>query len=210
MRVLLSALLAGVATAGPVMKHTDAGTRAAQTSLLKSSDFGKGWKGTASPQIGVRLSCNGHSVSGAGIVEAGAAASPTFSYGSTGPFVSQTTSVYATSAEANTYWKRGVTPQLAACAADVLRALTARGIAVTITSQGKLPITTSLQHTAAYRAVGKVGKNKLTYYVDVIVLGKGKALTALAIISIQNPTKATVEKALANLIASRLNGPGAA
>ena len=71
-------------------------------------------------------------------------------------------------------------------------------------------MTTPLSHTAAYRAIGTVGKNKLTYYVDVIVLGEGKAITSLAIISIQSPTPAKVEKALAALVASRLSGPGAA
>ena len=211
MRVLLSVLLAAGTAAGPAMRHTSAGTKAAQASLLKSSDFTKGWSGTASPQTGVHLSCSGHSVNGAGVVETGAAASPNFSYGSTGPFVSENTSVYATSAEANTYWQRAVTPQLVTCVSGVLRALAARGISVTITSQGKLPMTTSLSHTAAYRAIGTVGKNKLTYYVDVIVLGEGKALTSLAIISIQNPTSAKVEKALATLVASRLSvGPGVA
>jgi hypothetical protein len=206
MRVLLSALLAAGAVAGPVIRHTSADTRIAQASLLKSSDFTKGWSGTATPQTGAQLSCSGHAVNGAGVVETGAATSPNFSYGTTGPFVSQNTSVYATSAQANTYWRRAVTPQLATCVSGVLRALAARGIKVTITSQGKLPLTTSLSHTAAYRAVGTVGKNKLTYYVDVVVLGEGKAITSLAIISIQNPTSAKVEKALATLVATRLSG----
>ena len=211
MRVLLAALLAAGATAGPMMRHTSADTRAAQVSLLKSSDFTKTWSGTASPQNGVALSCSGHSVNGAGIVETGAAASLNFSDGQTGPFVTQNTSVYATSAQANAYWQRAVTPALVTCAAQTLEALRSRGITVAITSQGKRPLSTSLTHTAAYRVVATVGKNKLTYYLDVVVLGNGKAVTSLTIISIETPTSAKVESALASLIASRLSGgPGAA
>jgi hypothetical protein len=211
MRVMLAIVFAAGAAAGPAMRHTSADTRTAQASLLKSSDFTKSWSGTASPQRGVALSCSGHSVKGAGIVETGAAASPNFSDGATGPFVNQNTSVYATSAEANAYWQRAVTPGLVTCVAQTLEALRSRGITVTITSQGKRPFSTTLAHTAAYRVVATVGKNKLTYYLDVIVLGEGKAVTSLTIVSIQTPTSAKVETALASLIASRLNGgPGAA
>ena len=211
MRVLLAALLASGAAAGPAMKHTSADTRTAQASLLKSSDFAKTWSGTTSPQNGVALSCSGHSVNGAGIVETGAAASPNFSDGTTGPFVNQNTSVYATSAEANTYWHRAVTPGLVTCVAQTLEALRSRGITVTITSQGKHPLSTSLAHTTAYRVVASVGKNKLKYYLDVVVLGEGRAVTSLTIVSIQMPFSAKVESALAILVAARLSGgPGAA
>ncbi len=207
MRVLLAILLAAVT---PAMHHTSADTTTAQHSLLRASDFGMGWTGKASPQSGVLLSCSGYSVNGAGIVETGAASSPDFSYKSTGPFVSQKTSVYATSAETNTYWQRGVTPGLVTCVAQTLEALRSRGIKVTITSQGKLPFSTALSHTAAYRVVATVGKNKLTYYLDVIILGEGRSIASLAITSIQTPTSGNVERALASLIATRLNGPGAA
>jgi hypothetical protein len=210
MRVLLAALVAAGATAGPVMRHNSSDTRTAQASLLKSSDFANGWSGTASAQRGVLLSCPGHSVSGAGIVETGAASSPSFSYKSTGPFAAQNTSVYATTGQANTYWRRAVTPRLVTCAAQTLEALRSRGIKVTITSQGKLPLSSRLAHAAAYRVVATVGKNKLTYYLDVILLGEGRAITSLTITSIQTPTSAKVENGLAKLIASRMSGPGAA
>jgi hypothetical protein len=204
---LLAALLAAAA---PAMKHTTAGTNAARASLLKVADFGSGWTGKASPQTGLVLSCSGHSVSGAGIVETGAAAAPTISSKVPGTFVSQSTSVYATAAEANTYWRRGVTPGLVTCAAQTLEALRSRGIKVTITSQGSRLLTSALAHKAAYRVVATVGPNKLTYYLDVVVLGSGKTITALTITSIETPTSAKAENALAAIIASRLEGPSAA
>lgn len=207
MRVLLAIVFAAVT---PAMKHTTADMTTAKASLVKVADFGKGWTGQASPQTGVMLSCSGHSVSGAGIVETGAASSPNISSNVPGTFVSQNTSVYATSAEATTYWQRAVTPGLVTCVAQTLEALRSRGINVTITSQGKLRLSTALAHAAAYRVVATVGKNKLTYYLDVIVLGEGRAITSLTITSIQAPTSAKVENALASIITSRLNGPGAA
>jgi hypothetical protein len=208
MRILLAIVFAA---ATPAMKHTTADTTMAQHSLVKVADFGKGWTGKASPQQGLALGCTGFNPSAKGIVETGAASSATISYGTTGPFITQSTSVYATTSQANTYWRRAVTPPLINCVSGVLRGLSTRGIKVTITSQGKLPFSTTLAHTAAYRAVATVGKNKLTYYTDVIVLGNGRAITALTINSIEAPPPASFEKGLATIIASRLSGgPGAA
>jgi hypothetical protein len=207
MRLLLAIVFAAVT---PAMKHTTADTATARGSLVKVSDFGKGWTGKASAQQGVGLDCTGFHPSGQGIVETGAASSATISYGTTGPFITQRTSVYATAAQANTYWQRAVTPGLATCVGGVLRGLSTRGIKVTMISQGTRPFSTSLAHTAAYRAVAIVGKNKLTYSIDVIVLGQGRAITALTISSIEAPPPANIEKALATIIAKRLTGPGAA
>jgi hypothetical protein len=207
MRVLLAIVFAAVT---PAMKNTTVDTATARASLVKVTDFGKGWAGKASPQQGVGLSCTGFNPSGQGIVETGAAASENIAFGTTGPFVSQNTSVYGSTTQADTYWQRAVTPRLVTCVSAVLRGLSTRGISVAITAQGKLPFSTTLPHTAAYRAVATVGKNKLTYYTDVIVLGKGRAITALTIISIEVPPPAKIEKALATIIVSRLTGPGAA
>jgi hypothetical protein len=206
MRVLLAIVFAAMT---PAMKHTTADTATAQASLVKVSDLGMGWTGKASAQRGVVLSCSGHSVSGAGIVETGAASSPTFSH-VPGTFVSQNTSVYASTSQANAYWRRAVTPALVTCAAQTLEALRSRGITVSITSRGKLAVSTPLAHAAAYRVVATVGKNKLTYYLDAIVLGSGRAITSLAIITIEAPTSMKVENALTGLVVSRLHGPGAA
>ncbi len=208
MRILLAIVFAAAA---PAMKHTTADTTTAKASLVKIADFGKGWTGKASPQQGLALGCTGFQPSGKGIVETGAATSAAISFGTVGPFVLQKTSVYATTAEANTYWQRAVTARLVTCVSGVLRGLSARGIKVTITAQGKLPFSTTLEHTAAYRAVATVGKNKLTYYIDVIILGKGRTITALTINRIEAAPPSSFEKGLATIVASRLNGgPGAA
>jgi hypothetical protein len=84
---------------------------------------------------------------------------------------------------------------------------------VAITSQGKLPFSSPLAHTAAYRVVGTLdsGKNKVVNYFDVIVLGKGRSITAITISSFKTAPPASFEKGLATIVASRLaGGPGAA
>ncbi len=204
MRVLLAI---AAAAALPAVHHTRAGTAAAQAALLRASDLGKGWSGKASVQRGVRLACPGYAPSGAGIVEVGGAASPDFSYGTTGPFVSQETSVYATAAEARTYWARAVRPGLLACVAQNVEALAAKGAKVAITRRETLPFSSSAPRAAAYRVVARV--NRLTLYFDVILLGSGRAIAAIAVSSFEQAPPAAFEQILAHDLAARL-GPQAA
>jgi hypothetical protein len=206
MRVLLAIL---IAVAAPAMHHTSADTKTAQASLLKTTDLGTGWTGKASPQGGATFGCSGFNPSGAGIVETGVATSDSFTYGTLGPFILQKTSVYANPAEANTYWKRAVTPQLVSCVAQVFEAVAARGVKVSITKQGTLPFATSLSHTAAYRVVGLLGPHKYVNYVDVIVLGKGRTLTAIEITSFKSPAPTDFEQGLARIVINRLSAGAA-
>jgi hypothetical protein len=208
MRVLLAVLLAA---SGPAVRHDAAGMALAKASVLAKSDLGKGWTGTPSPQSGVAFACRGYSPSGAGIVETGAAASPTFSFSPTGPFLLQKTSVYATVAQANTYWQRAVTPKLLACAVQTLDAVSARGVKVTITKQAALPLTTSATHTRAFRVAGTLESNgnKVTNYLDVIVLGNGREITAVTISSFRSPPPAEFERIVAHEVVRKLGGPSA-
>jgi hypothetical protein len=204
MRLLLAiALAAGT----PVTHHTSAGTKAARASLLSAADFGKGWTGAKAAQRGILVSCPGHAPSAKGIVETGAAASPTFSAAQTGPFVQQNTSVYASAAQAGTWWSRAVTPTLVTCVADDLSALAARGVKVKLDSAAKLPVTTTATHTAGYRVIATANGKKL--YMDVIVIGSGATITDITISSFINPVPAKTEQALAKLVARKLGGPSA-
>jgi len=209
-RILLAVLAAAATT--PAVHHTAGGTKAARTSLLRLSDLGKGWSGKASAQTGLRLNCSGHAVSGSGLVETGAAASPSFSYGKTGPFISQETSVFATGAQANAYWRRGVTQALANCVAQSLEAVSVKGVRVTLVSAKQIPIGAGLAHEAEFRVVGRLhtSANTLTNYFDVILLGRGKTITELTVSSFQSAVPASVEAGLARLVARRLGATGAA
>jgi hypothetical protein len=208
MRVLLAVLLA---VSAPAVKHDAAGMVLAKASVLAAGDLGKGWSGTPSPQGGIALACRGFDPSGAGIVETGAAASPTFSFGPTGPFLLQKTSVYATLAQANAYWRRAVTAKLLACAVQTLQAVSSRGVKVTITKQAALPFTTSAAHTRAFRVAGALTSNgnTVTNYLDVIVLGNGRAITAITISSFKSPPPAQFEQIVAHQVVTKLGGPSA-
>jgi hypothetical protein len=205
MRVLLAiALVAGT----PALHHTSAGTRAAQASLLVLKDLGKGW--TAAPQAaqqGVPLTCRGHSPTAKGIVETGAASSPAFSASQAGPFVQQNTSVYGSTAQADAWWKRTVTPSFVACAAGTFDALRAKGVKVALVSQGKLSISTALPHTAGYRVVATANGKKL--YFDLLVLATGRTITAVTISSFLQPVPAKYEQALARVVVGKVGGPAA-
>ena len=206
MRVLLAIVLAA---GTPAVHHTSAGTKAAQVSLLVIKDLGKGWTPAPPPrQQGVALTCTGHSPSAKGIVETGAASSPAFSATQSGPFVQQNTSVYASTAQANTWWRRTVTPSFVTCAEGTFAALRSRGVKVALVSRGKLAISTPLAHTAGYRVVATANGRKL--YFDVIILGTGRTITAVTISSFLQPVPARYEQALATLVVSKLKGTGAA
>ena len=204
MRALLAVLLAASV---PAVHATKAGMTLATASLLTQHDLGSGWAGKPTPQSGATFNCKGFSPSGAGITETGGASSATFSYGSPATiFLVQATSVYATAAQANTYWGRAVTPGLLSCAVQTLQALTTRGVSVKITQSGLLSFKTALAHTKVYRVVGVIGKNKLKSYLDVIVLGDGPAITEITITSIETAPPASFEQILAHVAIRHLGG----
>jgi len=208
MRVLLAILLAA---GSPAVEHNAADTAKALGSVLAAKDLGKGWTGQPSPQSGVTFSCGGYRPSGAGIVETGGASSPTFSYSQTGPFLLQKASVYATNSQAERYWRRAVTPKLLTCAVKTLQAVSARGVKVTITTKSTYPLKTGVSHTLAFRVAGTLESNgnKVTNYLDVIVLGSGRTITAITISSFRSPPPKAFELIVAHAVAQKIGAPTA-
>jgi hypothetical protein len=199
---------AAATAAAPAARHTKAGNAAAKSSLLTVALLGKGWKATAGNAPGLKLSCPGFTPSGKGIVETGVAGTGSLSTSSIGPFVSQTTSVYATPAQASAYWKRAVKPGLVKCVAETVEAIGAQGVKVAITKQGNLPLAKVTDMTAAFRVVATLSAAKRNYkrklYFDVIVIGAGKTLTEITISSIVTAVPAKVEAALATIVAHKI------
>ena len=211
--LLAAAVLAGPAAgAAPSAQHTATGTTAAKASLLTLSDLGKGWQAGTTGTPGLHLSCKGWTPSGSGIVETGAAGSPSFAATQVGPFLSQTTSVYASPKQASTYWDRAVQPGLVACVVQTVAALEARGIHVDVVSKGALPVTKASNLTAGYRVVATLtspGKTPRKLYFDVVLVGRGNTLSELSMTSFVAPVPAKVEAALARVVASRIGRPTA-
>jgi len=208
-----AAVLAGpAAAAAPSAEHTAAGTAAAKASLLTKSDLGRYWTAGATGTPGLRLSCKGWAPSGAGIVETGAAGSPSYSSSNVGPWVAQTTSVYGSTKQASTYWARAARPGLLACVLETVKAVESQGIKVTVLSKGNLPVDKATSLTAAYRVVANLtapGKTPRKLYFDVVLLGRGNTLSELSMTSFVAPVPAKVENALAKLVASRIGVPTA-
>jgi hypothetical protein len=200
-------VLAGAAgAAGPAIQHTAAGTAAARASLLTRIDLGSSFTATATKGAGIQVSCTGHVPSGKGIVETGAAASPSFSGGGAGPFIIQETSVYATTAQASTYWSRAVNAGLVSCTRQALETITSKGIKVKVDSQGPLQVQQVSPQTAGYRVVATLTSKTqkgLKTYMDWILVGKGNALTEIEI-SAFTPVPAKYEYALALIAYDRM------
>jgi hypothetical protein len=211
--LLAAAVLAGpAAAAAPPARHTAGGTAAAKASLLELSDLGKAWTAGARGAPGIQLACKGWAPSGKGIVETGAAGSPSFAGTQVGPFVSQTTSVYASPKQASSYWARAVRPGLVACVVQTVDAIEAQGIQVKVLSKGALPVSKVSSLTAGYRVVANLtapGKTPRKLYFDVVLVGRGNTLSELSMTSFVAPVPAKVENALAKLVASRIGGPTA-
>ena len=208
--VAAGAFVGASSAAGPAAKHTNAGTSGAKASLLTLEDLGSGWQAGQSGTPGLHLSCKGWTPSGAGIVETGAAGTPAFAGGQLGPFLSQTTSVYESSREAASYWKRAVRPGLITCVTQTVEAIARSGVKVKITKRGSLTVPkTAAQLVAGYRVVASLTSKKAgthPLYFDVLLLGKGKTLTEIALSSFVSPIPAKVESALATLVSHRLGG----
>lgn len=206
--VVLSALVlvaGAAAAAGPAVQLTKSGNARAKSALMMLADLGEGWGATATRPTPPVLTCRGHSPSFAGIVEKGVASSPTFSLSSTGPFIVQQTSVYASPAQTSAAWRRAVGPALASCAAQTLEGLVSKGIRVEIVSRKPLRVTKTTPHTAAYRLVATLVSQKQTLkeFFDVIYVSRGHALSSVTLSSFDKPVPAFVENAVAKLVAAR-------
>jgi hypothetical protein len=199
-------LAAGATAAGPSVKVTSAGTADAKASLLTLTDLGKGWTGKATAASAPILSCTGYTPSFTGVVETGVASSPTFAASTSGPFLVEQTSVFASAGQASKVWQRAVRPGLLGCAAQTLGTLAAKGIHVTIVARQPLQLAKPTPHTAAYRVVGKLKTTKqtLTAYLDVVYVSRGASLTAITFSSFVKPVPTAVEVAIAKLVAHRM------
>ncbi len=211
--MLALAVTAAAAAAGPALDHTAAGSAAAKASLITKTDLGSGWTSSATKGAGIEVSCTGHVPSGKGIVETGAAASPSFAGGQAGPFVVQETSVYKTSAQASAYWKRAVDAGVVNCTRQALETITAKGIKIKIDSQGPIKVQQVGKLTAGYRVVATLSSAKqksLKTYMDWIFVGKGNALTQIEISAFSQAVPAKYEYALATIAYSRMGATASA
>ncbi len=189
-----------------VQKHTSADMAAAQRVLPALVDFGPGW--TAAPTSGAEatLTCPDSQPLLPGVVETGAASSPTFESSTTGPFVSASAWVYRSADDAATVWQKAVGPGVLRCFVRSVEHGSTSAVKFTVGSAGPLALPRLAERAAAYRVVATArtaGQSIATYYV-LVVLGQGREIAELTLARFTTPVSRDAELALARTIARRL------
>jgi hypothetical protein len=198
--------LAAVAAAATHRRGV-AGRTTARHALLRRSDLGSGWSQNApAPQHVPRLTCRDFDPSVRGVRQTGAAAGATFQGGSSGPFLSQSAYAYATPAERGIFWQRVVRPKLVRCVADALKRGSGQGVSFKVTGEHLLALPKLPARAAGYRVVGTASTTLQTIdvYLDMIVLGRGNAVTQISLSSFSEPVDRALELRLARRAANRL------
>lgn len=204
---LLAATLLAATAAATVPTHaTPGGMALAQRVLLRRGDLGRGWTGSPAPKAAPGLTCPAFSPALSGVVQAGAAASPTYQQSATGPFASQTAYAYANGAEEQTVWREVARPHLLTCVAASLVRSASGGVHFRVTSKRLETLPGLPVDAIGYRVTGTatVPDQTVNVYLDVLLLGGGSAVTELSFSSFLQPVARAVELRLARIVAGRI------
>ena len=204
MRALLAVL--AVAATTPGVHHTPAGMTAAHRALLVRAELGAGWSSGATPKAPGALAC-GTPRSLKGVVETGAAVSPTYRATSSGPFISSSAYVYNSAAGAASFFTKIAKPQALTCLAQSLTAgKSATGVTFTIVKRQTLPTPHVSAAAAAYRIVGRasVQAQRVTVYADIVVMQRGGTIGEVSFASFSTPLGVATEQRIARAAAARL------
>lgn len=196
-----------VAPAGAVTRrHTAAGNALAGGTLLRRSDFGPGWSASSPPRSVPPLTCRRFHPATGGVVEDGAAGSPTFSAGSSGPFVSQDAYAYATGAQAGEFWRRSTKAGLLRCLSDSLKSGSAGGVRFTVTGSRPLALAGLPTPARFYRVSGTatMPDQAVDVFLDMIVMSRGRTVTEISVSSLEQAPARQLELRLARTVAGRL------
>ena len=202
MRGLFAALAVVVATG---VHHTHAGTLEAHRALVRHADLGAGWITGATPKKVGSLACAPVTIKG--VVEIGAAVSPTYRQSGTGPFLSESAFTYNSTAAAASFFQRVATRGALSCLAQsILQGDGKSGVTFTVTQKQALPTPHVSARAAAYRVAGSasVAAQKVKVYVDVILLQRGNAISELSVSTFAVPMTPAEELAIARAAAARL------
>jgi hypothetical protein len=201
------ALLAFAAVARAAADHTPAGGKIAREALLRVHDLGPGWSIASPPPVRVpALTCPRFSPRTDAKLETGAAASPTFQAGPSGPFVSQTAYAFATSSEQSRVWRAVVRPPLLACVAESLGGGAGEGVAFKISAKRTLAPGKLAVNAAGFSVTGSATSNEVpTYvYLDAVVLGHGQTITEISVSGFEQGEVRNQVLRLARIVAGRI------
>jgi hypothetical protein len=179
---------------------------AAQRSLVARTDLGPGWKAGSTPKKIGALACRAPTFL-KGVLENGAAVSPTYSASSAGPFVSGSVYVYDSAAGAARFFDQIAKPNALPCLAQSLATgKSGAGVSFAVTRRLTLPAPHVGVNAAAYRVIGRasVTAQKVHVYADVILLRRGGRIAELSFASFSVPVPAATETRIARAAASHL------
>jgi hypothetical protein len=185
---------------------TPAGTALARATLLSRADVGRGWSSAPPPRHTPPLTCPQFSPIVGGVRQIGAATSPTFRASARGPFVAQDAYAYATASQQTVVWRAVVRPALGRCAANSLASGGGQGVTLAVTATQPLRLPALPVRAAGYRVTATASTNgqSLTVFLDMIVLGAGRAITTIGLSSLEQPTGKRLELRLVRTVALRL------
>lgn len=188
--------------------ETPAGSELAGAALVHASDLGSGWStSAAAPRRVPPLTCSRFDPAiPKEVTETGAAGSSTYEQSSGGPFVQQDAHAYASARQEQVVWGKVVRPALLRCVEQALRTGSGSGVSFTVSRGQPLALPKLAASAAAYRVHGTASGAGQTVdvYLDVLLLGRGNAISSLSISSFDSPPARRLELRLARAAARRL------
>lgn len=153
--VLVSLGLPSAVLAAITQRSSQVGNAVARATLIRRAALGRGWTEAASAQQKPPpLTCPAFNPSISGVVEVGAAASPTYQQTSSGPFVSESGYVYRSASEQATVWGAVVHRKLVRCVAESLVNGSGSGVHFTVRHEGLVSLLALASAAEAYRVSG--------------------------------------------------------
>lgn len=203
---LLACLLSASVAAALQVKHSRADTALARRALLATGDLDPGWTASGKPGGAPALTCDRFNPSLGGVVESGAVASPRFEQGSSGPFLSQSVYVYATRSQAMIVANKVIRPRLIDCLAESVTRGSGRGVRFTVRSKEPIALPRFGDRDAGYRVVADETSpgQSATAVVDLLMLARGRAVTAISVSGFDQPLPRATEVRLVRAAADRL------
>jgi hypothetical protein len=206
---LLAAVLVPAALAAngePKEAFTKADQARAKAASLRLSDFGAGWRTTASTTSDSHPRCSTYNPDQSDLVETGKYDSPDFTRTSDNSFVSVSTGVFRMAAMAKTGYTRVAVPQLSTCFGELFAKGITKPNSAKVVSSGPLAFPKAGDRTNAYRLVVSVKTPSITLPVtaDIVLFNKGRTDVAVIFLGIARPLPASFQQQAVARIVSRI------
>jgi hypothetical protein len=200
--LVIAALLgasAALAAGEPQKKLTPADQARAKAMLMRQADVGIGYRPLAGNSSGSALGFNCPALDESDLTVSGEASSPNFSSGL--QTFSSASAVYVSVSDAKASWRRGTSTAGFKCLTAVFKQI-ARARGLHFVSFRKLPFPALAPQTAAYRWQSQL--NGVRVYADVVILMRGRAQSAVFLISGIDPLERSEALGLTRLISTRM------